>query len=127
MPRSRKSRVLIIEDDSDIASLIADAIAEAGHEVVGIAPNAVSGLVLAEAARPDLAIVDVELSGEISGISAARELAERHDMRIVFATGHAENVFLESQDVDYDLIIKPFSTRELLGAVEGEAPYHHAH
>jgi CheY-like chemotaxis protein len=59
-PRHAARRVLIVDDNPDAAAMLAEAIAQAGHEVrtVGDGPSA---LQLVETYLPDIALLDIGL------------------------------------------------------------------
>ncbi|NJD11974.1 MAG: response regulator, partial [Gemmatimonadetes bacterium] len=54
------ARILVVDDDRDLVEILRLLLEREGHHVIS-AYNAVDGLALAEAARPDLLILDVLL------------------------------------------------------------------
>jgi two-component system, response regulator PdtaR len=82
--------VLVVSDDGGCAASIARALSEHGFDVSGVARSAVDAIGLAADRRPELAVVDVALSGEIDGIETARLLRERFALSIVFVAAEAE-------------------------------------
>jgi signal transduction histidine kinase/ActR/RegA family two-component response regulator len=68
-------RVLVVEDDGEIRSLVLEALRASGHEAVG-ARDGRDGLALAERERPDLIIVD-KLMPEMDGTEFSREYRAR--------------------------------------------------
>jgi two-component system, response regulator PdtaR len=66
--------VLIAEDEFLLGLLLAEFLLEAGHVVLGPAMTAAEALSLAQAAPPDLALVDIELRDGCSGIALAESL-----------------------------------------------------
>ena len=113
------ARVLIVEDDFLIASEIEAALAEAGYHVVGVAPSADEAAGMAAAERPDLAVMDIRLSGKRDGIDAALELFAKHGLRCIFATAHhnaeVRNRAAPAQPLAW--IAKPYSMPSLVEAV----------
>ncbi len=69
-------KVLIVEDEALVALQIESAAEEAGHSVVGVADNIASAMEIAGQSKPDLALVDVMLARDESGLSLAVMLAE---------------------------------------------------
>jgi two-component system, response regulator PdtaR len=55
-------RILIVEDEPLIAASIDWELRDAGYEVIGPAADAAHALALARATRPDLALVDINLT-----------------------------------------------------------------
>lgn len=114
------SRVLIVEDDNDIAALIAHYLEKAGFagEIVSDGGRA---LAAAREAPPDLIILDLMLPG-LNGLEICRAL--RADNRtaslpIVMLTARGEEseriLGLDSGADDY--VVKPFSPNELMARV----------
>jgi len=83
-------RVLIVEDEPDVALLIEDIALAEGFEVIGIATKTTEAMELAR--ETDLAVVDVRLSDGLSGPKIARALATGFNVGVVFLTGSPELV-----------------------------------
>jgi DNA-binding response OmpR family regulator len=114
------SRVLVVEDDKDIAELIAHSLQKAGH-TVETAGTGTDGLKRASDTVPDLIVLDLMLPG-MDGLLVCQAL--RADpatalLPIIMLTARAEEVEriagLELGADDY--ITKPFSPRELAARV----------
>ena len=83
-------RVLVIEDDRPLASMLRQAIEADGHEV-RLAYDAPSAIAACEVFNPTTVLVDIGLPG-IDGYSLADQLRERacaDGIRIAAVTGHA--------------------------------------
>ena len=114
------SRVLVVEDDKDIADLIAHYLQRAGH-TVEIAASGTLGLRRVKEAPPDLLILDLMLPG-MDGLLVCQTL--RSDpptaaIPIIMLTARGEEAEritgLELGADDY--VTKPFSPRELTARV----------
>jgi DNA-binding response OmpR family regulator len=114
------TRVLVVEDDPDIATLVRLALERAGHavDVCGTGPEA---LRLARTQPPDLVVLDWMLPG-MDGLlvcQALRQDAVTSRLPIIMLTARGEEVDrvrgLELGADDY--IVKPFSPRELAARV----------
>ena len=112
----RKSAILIIEDDLDIADMLSAYFRVQGYEVT-TATWGEDGIKLAQTSHPDLVILDIQLP-DIDGFEVARQLrANRRtqDIPIIFLTEkrerHSRLKGLELQADDY--ITKPFDIQEL--------------
>lgn len=111
-------KILVIEDDSETAALVAEALAGQGH-VVDLAADGNAGLLLAGARNYDVAIVDRMLPG-LDGLSLVKTLRARGTpTAILFFTnlgGIDDRVEgLEAGGDDY--LVKPFAMAELLARV----------
>jgi two-component system alkaline phosphatase synthesis response regulator PhoP len=117
------SRILVVEDDRDIAELVAHYLERAGHAatIVSSGPEA---LAAARRDRPDLLILDRMLPG-LDGLEVCRTLrADRQtsDLPIIMLTARAEEsdrvAGLEFGADDY--VTKPFSPKELVARVNAQ-------
>ena len=113
------SRILIIEDEKEMALGLKDNLEYEGH-VVTIAGDGEAGLQSAMENPPDLIILDIMLPKK-SGFDVCRELRSRKKgIPIIMLTARGEEVDkvlgLELGADDY--ITKPFSVREFLARVK---------
>lgn len=112
-------KVLLIEDDHDIAGLVAMHLRDEGWEV-DIHHNGKSGLSAAQGGQYDLLILDLMLPG-LDGLSICRELRNNEQyMPILMLTAKSSELDrvlgLELGADDY--LTKPFSVRELVARVK---------
>ncbi len=111
----RALRVLVVDDDALIGSLLAEMLAETGHEVCGVEATEVGAVAAAERCHPDLVIIDVHLGGG-SGISAVDKILRIGYVPHVFVTGDPSGVTaLRPSAV---CVRKPFRESELILAME---------
>lgn len=111
-------KVLVIEDDAETATYIANGLAENGH-VVDRAGNGQEGLFLASGSAYDVAIVDRMLPG-LDGLSLVKSLrGDGIGTAVLFLTnlgGIDDRVEgLDAGGDDY--LVKPFAFSELLARV----------
>lgn len=116
-----RGRVLIIEDDKDILTLVAWHLKAADYEVLK-AEDGVSGLDTALREKPDLIVLDLMLPG-MDGLDVCKTLKRNKDTAstpIIMLTARGEEadriVGLELGADDY--VVKPFSPRELVLRVQ---------
>jgi two-component system alkaline phosphatase synthesis response regulator PhoP len=114
----RASRILIVEDEPDMALGLKDNFEFEGYQVL-TATDGQAGLERARKERPDLVILDIMLP-RISGLEVCKTLrSEGFDSPIVLLTARGQEidkvVGLELGADDY--VTKPFSIRELLARV----------
>lgn len=106
-------RILVIEDEPKISSLIKRGLIYEGHEV-SVADNGEQGLELARESPPDLVILDVMLPG-IDGFEVCRRLRTAGDVSILMLTAR-DNVNDKVRGLDAgadDYLTKPFAFNEL--------------
>ena len=114
------SRVLVVEDESAIAELIAINLRHAGFEVT-VAADAEAGAAAVDRVLPDLVLLDWMLPGQ-SGVQLARRWradARTRELPVIMLTARAEEADkiagLDAGADDY--LTKPFSTKELLARI----------
>ena len=112
------SRLLVVEDDPDIALALRLLFTRAGH-VVAHAEDGRSGLREAYTERPDLVVLDVGLP-EMDGWQVLERLRDVSDVPVLLLTAHGQEADkvrgLRGGADDY--LTKPFANAELLARVE---------
>jgi DNA-binding response OmpR family regulator len=109
-----RGRVLLIEDDWLIASLVASELGEYGYEVIGPARSVAQASSFAETAGFDAALVDLNLAGEMP--HAAIALLVRRRIPFLYMTAYS--ALPEGVDCAAPLLEKPFTRAELFAALE---------
>ena len=96
---SEKVKVLLVEDDSDFVFLIQKMIKQDPHlDFIGYASNSVSGVEMAQRLRPDIVLMDLNLSGhELDGAAAAKEIRLKTDAKILLLTSYEQPEIIISQ------------------------------
>ncbi len=113
-------RVLIVEDDGDIAALIAHYLEKAGYTAETITDGG-RALTQARDTRPDLVILDLMLPG-LSGLEVCKALRADNGtagLPIIMLTARGEeSERILGLDVGADdYVVKPFSPNELMARV----------
>jgi DNA-binding response OmpR family regulator len=110
-------RILVVEDEMQIARNLRDYLEVAGFEVT-VVGNGAAALASIRGDRPDLLVLDLGLPG-MDGLDVARELRRTSTTPIVMLTARGEEsdriVGLELGADDY--LVKPFSPKELVARV----------
>lgn len=86
-------RIVIGEDSTLFREGLASLLTDAGHEIVGRAPDAETLLDVVAETQPDLAVVDIRMPPDLTddGARAARLIRERHPgVAIVLLSQHVE-------------------------------------
>ena len=114
------ARVLIVEDETIVAMDLAQLLEQLGYSVAGVASTGAEAIDAATSLKPDLVLMDIHLKGPMDGIEAARSIAGRMSVPIVFLTAHGDGgtVSRAMQASPYGYLVKPFDDRVLQRVVE---------
>jgi two-component system response regulator MprA len=114
---SAGGRVLVVEDDVDIADVLRRSLRNEGYEVRTSA-DGIEALDVAAGFVPDLVVLDLGLPG-LDGVEVCRRLRSDGDVPILMLTARAETedrvAGLDSGADDY--LVKPFERQELLARI----------
>lgn len=103
-------RVLVVEDEMMVAWLLEDLLAELGYAIVGPAASINQALAMSETEAIDVAVLDVNLNGEMSYPIA--DMLVARDVPFVFVTGYDKDRMLDGYRV-FPVLQKPFHRSEL--------------
>ncbi len=111
-------KILIIEDEAKIMRTVRLYLEQAGYEVVWAA-DGTQGLATFRHEKPALAILDLNLPGDMDGLDICRAIRRDSNVPIIMLTARTEEtdrlIGLELGADDY--IAKPFSPREVVARV----------
>jgi DNA-binding response OmpR family regulator len=117
MTAAASARILVVDDEESIRTLLAFPLRRDGHEVVTAADGA-EALEQFDRTKPDLVLLDVMLPGA-DGFEICRQLRGRSTVPIIMLSARGEEgdrvTGLEAGADDY--VTKPFSVRELRSRV----------
>ena len=106
-------RILVVEDEALLATMVAEILEGGGATIVGPAATLKKGLILAADGRIDVALLDVNLRGE--SIDPIATMLFSRGTAIVFATGYGERP--AGPWTNAPMIGKPFTEADLLRAI----------
>lgn len=108
--------LLVVEDDPDAAASLTELLTEAGHNVVGPFHSAAAAEAAAALHSVDAALLDINLSGEMTGVELARVLTDRWAVRVIFISGDVAAA-AKNADMAEALVLKPYNGAQILEAV----------
>jgi two-component system OmpR family response regulator len=114
-----RPRVLVVDDEENIAFLVASALRLAGMEAV-TASTGRAALTQAASWRPDAMVLDIMLP-DLDGFAVLQRLRDRGDeLPVVFLTarGATEDRVRGLRDGGDDYVVKPFEVAELVARVQ---------
>jgi CheY-like chemotaxis protein len=112
-PEDASGRVLVVEDDPDLAALASDLVQSFGYSVA-LAHRAQAALELIQSGEPiDLLFSDVIMPGGMNGVELAEEVHRRYpDLPILLTSGYSEAVEnLDAKGLPF--IAKPYRREDL--------------
>jgi putative two-component system response regulator len=118
---SSKKKILIVDDEVDVLTLLEMRLASAGYEVLK-ADNGIDAVGITKEKNPDLIILDIMLP-HMDGMAVSQILKEDEDTKnipIIFLTALQDK---KSENTDHKIgkniiFAKPFDSKELLAAIK---------
>jgi len=115
---AKPQTVLVVEDESSIASFVAAYLKNAGY-AVRTTPSGQEALRLVDAEKPALVVLDLMLP-DLDGVEVCKRIRQKGDLPVLMLTARDEDVDkiigLEVGADDY--MTKPFNPRELVARVK---------
>lgn len=108
--------ILIVEDEFLVALDLSRTLSSLGFQTIGIAPDAKTALQLADA-KPDFALVDVNLRDGETGPDIGRMLAKEYGAAVLFLTANPASLG-DGVDGTIGCISKPVEEREVETALD---------
>ena len=118
-------KVLVVDDDEDLAELVKILLTQEGYEVAW-APNGKVGVEMVDSFEPDLIILDVMMP-ELDGFSACKKLkdSDKSEIPVILLTGVAEQIRTTDYPLDgvlrsdaEEYLEKPVNPEEILEVVK---------
>lgn len=116
-------KILIVDDEIEVANLLAESVKLQGHEAI-VAVSGAEGLALLEQIRPDAVFLDLVMP-EMSGIEVLRRIrVADQSLPVIVITGHASSAQIdEARRLGItDCIQKPFILKHLNDALKSVRP-----
>jgi PAS domain S-box-containing protein len=111
-----KERVLVVEDAPQVLQFVSAQLLSLGYEVTAVADGPDAVALLRKDNAFDVLFTDIVLPRGMSGVELARAArAINPDLKIVYTSGYAEEVFQQHGRIDPDipLLRKPYRRKEL--------------
>lgn len=119
MTELRMPRLVVVDDDNDLAQELAGLFTDVGYEVTGVAIDARGGIDLVDRTRPDVVVMDVRMEG-MSGTEAADVLRHRHpDVPVVLLSAYDDAGIIDAARQAHvaAYLVKGCTASELLNTV----------
>ena len=113
-----RPRILVADDDANIAELVRMYLAKAGYDVT-VAPDGDATQRLLREAHFDLVVLDIMMPGP-DGLQIIRSLRRRSDLPVIFLSARSSDID-KVAGLQYgadDYVTKPFNPAELVARVQ---------
>ncbi|MFO1061994.1 MAG: response regulator [Dongiaceae bacterium] len=118
----RGGRVLVVEDEALVATMLREQLAALGYSVLGPAASVAAALTLILEQQPDVAVLDLNLGGELA--YPAADLLAARGVPFAFITGY-DGATIERRYAGVPVLAKPLDPqllRRLFDGSPGTAP-----
>lgn len=114
-----KARLLLVDDDRLVLSTLADGLLKAGYGVKTAESAEEAEMLLASGEDPDLAILDIRMSGQ-DGLFLARRLQELDHIPFMMFSAYSDQAMINqaSQFGALGYMVKPLDIPQLIPGIE---------
>ncbi len=115
-----KKKILIVDDDPEIGEYCSLLLKAMDYDVLGPVASGEEAVALAAEVEPDLAIIDIMLSGDMDGIEVSDIIKKKHNVFTIYLSAHSDKKTFERAKKTEPLayLLKPINVRELELGVE---------
>jgi two-component system, LytTR family, response regulator LytT len=113
-------QILIVEDESIVRKDIERSLIRLGYQIAGQADTGEKAIEIAGKVKPDIALMDIMLKGDMTGIEAAEIIKSQQDIPVIFLTAYADDATLSKAKITepHGYILKPFKEVDLHTTIE---------
>lgn len=116
--KDNHGRILLVEDDDEVAALVSEMLAQLGYEVTHAASGAAALGALADGRAVDLIFSDIMMPGGMNGVELAREIKRRRsDIPVLLTSGYSEAAIHDAELAGIRILPKPYHIDELAAAL----------
>ncbi len=114
-------KILVVEDDKMLCTIFQMFIQELGYEAIGVVRSGEEAIrLLDERSAVDCVLMDIQLDGDLDGISTARLIGQKRNTPIIFISGTTAPEVIKSAAMRnvYGFITKPIYRQNLGVSIE---------
>lgn len=117
---TKSLNILIVEDEALIADHLAITLEQEGYNIVGIVDNAQDAFDVLKSENIDLALLDINLIGDLSGIDVAHQINKESKIPFIYLTSNTDPATIEKVKLTepYGFIVKPFQENDLKPTID---------
>ena len=113
----QNKKILIVEDELLVALVYEQFLGKKGYSILGPFTTGAEAISFVKQHEFDVALIDVQLDDDISGITVAEKIREKSDVLIIFTTGndsrktekessHISNAYILPKPIDFKALLK---------------------
>ncbi|MBF0546836.1 MAG: response regulator [Candidatus Riflebacteria bacterium] len=108
-------KILIVEDEIVIAMDIKRCLIRLGFEVLGIITSGEEAIKKVGVLKPDMVLMDIQLSGKMLGTEAAKTIFSQWEIPVVYLTSQSDPRMIEiaKETMPFGFLLKPFDETEV--------------
>lgn len=113
-------KILLVEDDFVTLKITKITLEKLGYTIISMTQTGLEAIKLAEAHRPDIILMDIDLDGDMDGIEAANIIRQQWNIPVIFLTAYFDEEKLERAKLTtpYGYLVKPIRKKELKSTIE---------
>lgn len=114
--KKSKGSVVVVEDDMLLSLVETRIIEKLGYSVIGKATSGEAAVKMVEDLNPDAVVMDVGLSGKLSGIEACQEIRAFTDVPVIFLSGDSNREMIkQAKDAgNTEYLVKPIKADDIV-------------
>ena len=114
------TKIFVVEDEAIVSKDIQVCLKKIGYEVLGAFSSGEKVIDALKEKQPDIILMDIMLSGELSGVETSAYVKEHYGIPVVFLTAYADEKTISKAKVTepYGYVIKPFKEIDLRTSIE---------
>lgn len=119
-------KILIVEEDLQTASDLADTLVESGFTVVGVVSSGESALSMVEKMPLDIILMDFFLKGSLDGVTTGAKIQDCTDLPIIYmAPNSSKDLIIRAKYIlPYGYLTKPVAEQDLLAIIRRALIWH---
>lgn len=117
---SQAVRILLVEDEFITLDALRDNLEEIGYAISGDAMSADEAIAILDRGDTDIAILDIQLKGVLSGIWLAERIRDQYHIPFIFLTAYSDQATIRAAAATEPsaYLVKPFSPADLYASIE---------
>lgn len=113
-------KIMVVEDDPRISESLSEMLHILNHEVVGVAESYDQVVKMMEKGEVDVALLDIQIKGDKSGIDVAELLKNEYNIPFLFTTAFADSDTIRRATAHspYGYLVKPYGMKDINAGIE---------